>query len=92
MKLNDIVSVLTPMGEIVGRFLSDEDGRIHIGKPRMMIQANNGKVGFARGICFSGKPEPDDAFFYPGGVLAVVPTSDEISKAHTEFTSGIILQ
>jgi hypothetical protein len=89
MEKNDIVSVVTVAGEFVGKFQSDVDGIIEINDPRMIVQGPEGQMGFAHGVCSTGKHEPDSIRM---SYIFNTPTSPEVEKGYREFTSGIILK
>ena len=48
MNQNDIVSVITPAGEFIGKLAFETDTRLKLNDPRMLITTNEG-MGFARG-------------------------------------------
>ena len=89
MNKNDIVSVVTVAGEFVGKFVSDVDGVIELDDPRMIVQGPEGQMGFAHGVCSTGKHEPDSIRM---SYIFNTPTSPEVEKGYREFTSGIILK
>ena len=61
MNKNDIVAVVTMAGEFVGKFDSFEGEAVKLNDPRMIVQGPEGQMGFAKGICQTGKMEPDNA-------------------------------
>jgi len=89
-KKNQVVSVISNVGEYVGKFISEDDGSITIGNPRMLISGEDG-VGFARGVCVTGKEDLDHLTFYKAGVAFVTETGDVVEKAFIEATSGIVV-
>lgn len=89
-KKNQVVSVISNVGEYVGKYISEDEGSITIGSPRMLISGDSG-VGFARGCCVTGKEDLDHLTFYKAGVAFVTATGDVVEKAFIEATSGIVV-
>ena len=87
MKDGEIVTVLTVAGEFVGKLAGTEDG-VKLIDPRMVVQGPEGNMGFAKGICSTGKLEPESVVM---NVVYVTPTTPEVEKGYREFTSGIAL-
>lgn len=90
MNQNDIVTVLTPIGEVIGRFKGESDTVFTIEKPRMLMQTQQG-MGFAPGICMSADPKAEDVDIQKTQVLAVVPSVKEIADGWVQATSRIVL-
>jgi hypothetical protein len=88
---DDVVSVITNAGEYVGRFKDESNSTFTITKPRMLISGEGG-VGFARGICVTGKEDVDELTFFKTGIVFTTHTSDIVEKAFVESVSGIVLQ
>tara|TARA_B100001559_G_C16381278_1_gene566701 strand:- start:120 stop:389 length:270 start_codon:yes stop_codon:yes gene_type:complete len=88
MKKNDIVTVITLAGEFVGKFVSNEEAGLSMEDPRMIVQGQDGQMGFARGICQTGVENPTDIVFQQ--YLFVTNTNEEVQKAYRQATSGII--
>jgi hypothetical protein len=92
MNQNDVVSIITPVGEFVGRFGEQcTNTKVIIKDPRMLIQTQQG-MGFARGVCVTGEENPKEVEFYTGGLVFITKSNSMIEKAYIEATSGIILQ
>jgi|TARA_R110002074_G_scaffold287774_1_gene459488 hypothetical protein len=86
---HEVVSVVTLAGEFVGKFVNQTDGGLlELKDPRMLVQGPDGNMGFAQGICSTGKMEPDSVTM---SVVFFTPSSPEVEKAYLEFTSGIQL-
>ena len=85
MKKGDIVSVVTMNGEFIGKMQSEEP--LILENPRMIVQAPEGKMGFARGVAMTGEENPKEARFYT--VSLVVPTNDQIEEAWRTATGAI---
>ena len=89
-KKDEVVSVVTNAGEYVGKFKSEGDATFTITKPRMLISGEQG-VGFARGICVTGKEDASELVFQKTGIVFTTPTSDVVEKAYIESTTSIVL-
>ena len=89
-KKDDVVSVVTNAGEYVGKFKDEGDATFTITKPRMLISGEQG-VGFARGICVTGKEDASELTFQKTGIVFTTPTSDVVEKAYVESTTSIVL-
>ena len=46
---NEIVTLVTPAGEFVGKYIEETDNGFKIGDPRMIVQGPEGNMGFAKG-------------------------------------------
>ena len=88
MKKNDIVTVITLAGEFVGKFVSKDESGLALEDPRMIVQGQDGQMGFARGICQTGVENPTDITFQQ--YLFVTSTNEEVQKAYRQATSGIV--
>ena len=53
MKVNDIVSIVTSVGEFVGKYKSETDTVFQVADPRMIVH-NQGGMGFAAGVSMAG--------------------------------------
>ncbi len=89
-KKDDVVSVITNAGEYVGRFKDECDSTFTVTKPKMLISGEGG-VGFARGICVTGKDDAAELTFQKTGIVFTTPTSDVVEKAFIEATTSIVL-
>lgn len=89
MNKGTVVTVMTTVGEYIGRFEKFEDGNVHVDNPRLIVKSPDGDIGFGRGVCMSAIENPRSVVF--NDVLFVVPTNDSFEKAWIEATSGIII-
>jgi hypothetical protein len=89
-KKDDVVSVITNAGEYVGKFKDEGDSTFTITKPKMLISGEGG-VGFARGICVTGKEDAESLTFQKTGIVFTTATSDVVEKAFIEATTSIAL-
>jgi len=84
-----IVSLVTLAGEYIGKYMHENNGNITLENPRMLVNAPDGKVGFARGICMTGQENPKTGMFYAGGVVIVTETNPDFASAYTEAVTGL---
>ena len=91
MKKGDIVTLVTHVGEVIGRVQSDSIDSITLESPRLFVNSDTG-AGLAPGICMTGIKDPEEGLFYKASVVAVVPTASELTKAWIQQTSGLVLQ
>ena len=88
----EVVTLVTMMGEIVGR-LKDEDTHGYILEdPRLFVptQGEGNQGGFAPGVSMTGKQEMGEAHFNRAVVLTCIPAHDVIEQGWREVVSGII--
>ena len=90
MKKNDIISVVTAVGEFVGKFVEQDDVSVTVADPRMIVH-NQGGMGFAAGVSMAGVESPEKIDFYKTNVVFVGPTNEGVQKAYRQFTSGLIV-
>jgi len=89
MKKNDVVTVVTVSGEYIGKYMHENNGNITLENPRMLVNAPDGKVGFARGICMTGQENPKTGMFYAGGVVILTESNEQFKSAYIEATTGL---
>jgi hypothetical protein len=87
-KKDDIISVITLVGEFVGKYVSHEGETITVDNPRLLIQSESG-AGFAKGVCMTGKLEPKQITF--NSYVYISETADEFVKPYIQATSGLII-
>jgi len=92
MKINkgDTVTLVTHIGEIVGRLKTEDPNSIILSNPRLFVQQTDG-AGFAPGICMTGELEPDELTFNRESIVCMSKTNDAIEKGWISATSGIQL-
>lgn len=88
MKKGDVVAVVSMAGEFVGKFETSGGGSITLNDPRMLVQNERG-MGFAQGICVTGKSNPDEVTF--ASYVFVTPVNEDIEKAYRQATSGLVI-
>lgn len=88
----EIVTIVTMMGEVVGR-LKDEttDGYV-VESPRLFVPAQGETSGgFAPGLSMTGVQNPDESTINKQVALTVTHTHEAVAKGWVEATSGIAL-
>lgn len=88
--MSNIVTVATMVGEFIGKLVEETDTAIVLDDPRMIVNTPEG-MGFARGICQTGKENPNKVELYKNTVLFMTETNDEVQSSYRQFTSGIIV-
>ena len=88
--IGEVVTLVTHVGEVIGRVDADLDDRIVLNSPRLFVNQAEGS-GLAPGVCMTGVQDPSTGIFFKGSIVAVVATADELVKAWQQQTSGIIL-
>ena len=93
MKNGDVVTLVTMMGEVIGRLKDKTDTAVTLESPRLFVpDPNNGaNGGLAPGVSMTGEQNPKEGTFSLGVVLTVTSTHPDIEKAWVSATSGIIL-
>lgn len=90
MKVNDIVSIVTSVGEFVGKYKSETDTVFQVADPRMIVH-NQGGMGFAAGVSMAGEESPNQIDFYKSNIIFIGATNEGVQKAYRQFTSGLIV-
>ena len=90
MNKRDIVTVASVVGEFVGKFMEQDDTTITLEDPRMIVNTPEG-MGFARGICQTGKENPTEVTLFKTNILFVTETNEAVQSSYRQFTSGIIV-
>ena len=90
MKTNDIVSIVTSVGEFVGKLVSIEEDCVKIKEPRMIVH-NQGGMGFAAGVSMAGEESPAEVDFYKTNIVFVGHTNEGVQSAYRQFTTGLIV-
>ena len=90
LKKGDVITVISVAGEYVGKYESESPQNLVIKDPKMLVNGDNG-LGFAKGICVTGREDPNEMKFYVGGIVFVTETTDAVVKAYHEANSGLIL-
>ena len=93
MKNGDVVTLVTMMGEVIGRLKEKTDTEVTLESPRLFVpDPNNGaNGGLAPGVSMTGEQNPNSAHVNKGLVMTVVKTHDQVAKGWQEATSSIIV-
>ncbi len=86
MEKGDVVSVVATSGEYVGILETLEP--LTLKDPRMVVQAQDGGMGFARGVAVTGEESPKSMTF--GSYVFIAKSNDKVSDAHAQSTSNIV--
>ena len=87
---SEVVTLITNVGEIVGRLKSYDDNTVTVINPRLFIQSEQG-TGFLPTIGVTAEREPEELVFQRNSILTVIKTFDEVAKAWQQSVSGIVL-
>ena len=85
MKKGDIVTVVTMTGEYVGELAKTEP--LTLKNPKMIVQAPNGGMGFAKGVAVTGKENPESMVI--SSYVFVSEVNDNVAEANRTAVSGI---
>ena len=85
MKKGDIVTVVTMTGEYVGELAKTEP--LTLKNPKMIVQAPNGGIGFAKGVAVTGKENPESMVI--STYVFVSEVNENVAEAHRTAVSGI---
>jgi len=88
--LNEIVSVSSFAGEIVGRLVNETDTTITLENPRLFVMGEQG-TGFAMGISMTCASNPKKAVLQLSSILTLLPSNNEVAKGWIEQTSSIVI-
>ena len=92
MKKGDVVTIVSMMGEVVGRLVEETDLSVTVSNPRLFVPAREGSAGgFAPGVCMTGQQDLEKVSINQTVVLCVVPSHTDIEAGWVEATSGIVL-
>jgi hypothetical protein len=89
MKKNDIVTVMTSIGEYIAKLEVIDETGVHVKNPRLIVQSPEGEIGFGRGVSMSAIENTPDLCFRD--CIFVAPANEGFQKAWIEATSGIIV-
>lgn len=88
----EVVTLVTIMGEVVGRLKEEDDQGFVVESPRLFVPSGEGaQGGFAPGVSMTGLQDLKEAHFNRGVVLTVIPSHEVIEKSWIEITSGLIV-
>ena len=88
----EVVTVVSMMGEIVGRLKEETTNGYVIESPRLFVPAQGeSSGGFAPGLSMTGQQDLNEATINGAVVMTVIECHPEIAKAWTQATSGIVM-
>ena len=91
MKKGDVVTIVSMMGEVVGRLVEETDLTVTLADPRLFVPAREGSAGgFAPGVCMTGQQNLDEVSINRTVVLCVVPSHPEIESGWREAVTGLV--
>jgi len=89
---NDIVTLVTMMGEIVGRVKEETQDAIVLKNPLLFVPANDDAGGgFAPGVSMTGAQGQDKGTFNKSCILTIMPCHEQVADGWTKATGSIIL-
>ena len=74
----EVVTLVTMMGEVVGRLKDQTDSGYVIESPRLFVPGENNAGGFAPGLSMTGKQEPSEAIINKAVTLTVTQTHPDV--------------
>lgn len=89
MDNGDVVTVMTSVGEYIGRLDGFSSNGVTLKDPRLIVRGEEGQIGFGRGVCMSAVEAPPKVTF--GDTIFTVKTNESFEQAWVEATSGIII-
>lgn len=87
--VGEIVTMVTHMGEIVGRLKRNDSSYVVVEKPRLFVSAGD-QSGFLPGVSATGKQNPEEVKFHKFGIITILETEQSIIDAWIQQTTGII--
>jgi len=88
----EVVSIVTMMGEVVGRLKEETDNGYVLESPRLFVPAQaESSGGFAPGLSMTGEQNPTSAHINKTVVMTVCKTHEQVAKGWQEATSSIIV-
>jgi hypothetical protein len=86
---DNVVTILTTMGELVGKYNGvDDHGLLEIKDPRLFTQTEQGP-GFLPGVCMTAKMEPEVCRLNPNMVITILEAHPEIMEGYNASVSKI---
>jgi hypothetical protein len=89
---NQVVTVVSMMGELCGRIKDETDTTVTLESPRLFVPGQDASGGgFAPGASMTGAQDLKEATFNKSVILTIIPAHESIVKGWVEYTSGIIV-
>ena len=87
----NVVTLVTMMGEVVGRLKEETSSGYVLESPRLFVPGEGNAGGFAPGLSMTGKQEPSEAIINKAVTLTVTQTHPDVEAGWVQATSGIVL-
>lgn len=88
----EVVSIVSMMGEVVGRLKEETTDGYVIESPRLFVPSQGeSSGGFAPGLSMTGAQNPDEGTINKAVILTVCKTHEQVANGWVEATSGIVL-
>jgi len=88
--MNDVVTLMTAIGEVVGRISSTTETDYIVDNPRLFAQMD-GSAGFVPGVSMTGAKNPEQVTFSKSQVIFMVETDPQVAAQYLESVTGIAL-
>lgn len=88
---SEVVTLITNMGEIIGRLKTYDDDGVTLINPRLFVNSQEG-MGFMPSLSMTSEPQPEEAVFNKTAIITVLKTQEDVEKAWRQAVSGIIVQ
>ena len=88
--MNDVVTLVTAAGEMVGRIINEDETSITLENPRAFVQTRDG-VGFAPGVCLTGIKDPKEVSYNRLAIIMTCETNEEVRKIWLQATTGLVV-
>jgi len=88
MMENEVVTLVTVMGEIIGRLKEVNEDNYVVEDARLFVQTQEG-AGFAPGISMTGESSSVNVI-NKAGVLTMIKSNEQATAAWRQQTSGIV--
>ena len=88
--MNNIMTLVTAAGEMVGRLVESDDESVILENPRAFVQTQSG-VGFAPGVCLTGIKNPEQVEFNKASIIIMCETNEEVQKIWLQSTTGLVV-
>lgn len=88
----EVVTLVSMMGEVVGRLKEETTDGYIIESPRLFVPSQGeSSGGFAPGVSMTGEQNPDQAHINKAVILTVCKTHEQVANGWIEATSGIVM-
>ena len=87
----EVVTVVTMMGEVVGRLTEETSSGYVLENPRLFVPGENNQGGFAPGLSMTGEQHPKETSINKDLTLTVCLTHEGVARGWVEATSGLVM-